>query len=553
MTPVGPNSSDATPDRKFACPQEDPGVGKFNPRRIFFSDGGFFDNVPLGLAGVMVPADEAGQRQPAQYWYVNSDIRRSSRKSGERPPIGGDGLGFLAGWLGRGIAEARSYELQTLARYRPEWFGFGRSPDKPCPPGSSCFHVIDRFAPLVGDYLSSFGAFANRSFRMYDYYAGVYDGLMNVAGSADTDLEQQFLLWYPRVLRPDGEVSDPVGESIVQMLALWEHPDWKPTLADKFPLATSATACNGEGADPRRSLPVLVLDTLKLISDERERLHASGNVQAVMEFNQNYESALGFWGFVGLLGQRVRQVGARLYERRCDASEKEKTALRDLPGGSDAGDLDGWTAQQGNALARRLIEVEKADRRRPQPDRPNPGEDGEEPLANPCYYGHVALCVRDVIPNSIDLVRPPSVGDAMRTNLGWQTSLFPLATPNAPSGKQLLLRLRFVHTLALQQAAHPSDRLTAGLGYANGVDPAASSVDLAAVAYRFPTPAGRGPFTICAEDWSSRSNGRSFARACSIVWEIHPCRAPTSIGRCSRLDSGISTCPSGGCSAGPIA
>jgi len=38
-----------------------------------------------------------------------------------------------------------------------------------------------RFAPLTGNYLSSFGAFIDRSFREYDYFVGVYDGIINLA------------------------------------------------------------------------------------------------------------------------------------------------------------------------------------------------------------------------------------------------------------------------------------------------------------------------------------------------------------------------------------
>ena len=40
-----------------------------------------------------------------------------------------------------------------------------------------------RFYPLVGDYIEHFGAFFDSAYRRFDYYAGVYDGIINVANN----------------------------------------------------------------------------------------------------------------------------------------------------------------------------------------------------------------------------------------------------------------------------------------------------------------------------------------------------------------------------------
>jgi len=49
--------------------------------------------------------------------------------------------------------------------------------------------VSSRFSPVVGEMMQAFGAFVDRSFREYDYYAGVYDAVWGMASFA---CERQF-------------------------------------------------------------------------------------------------------------------------------------------------------------------------------------------------------------------------------------------------------------------------------------------------------------------------------------------------------------------------
>jgi predicted acylesterase/phospholipase RssA len=44
--------------------------------------------------------------------------------------------------------------------------------------------VSSRFSPVVGEMMQAFGAFVDRSFREYDYYAGVYDAIWGMASFA---------------------------------------------------------------------------------------------------------------------------------------------------------------------------------------------------------------------------------------------------------------------------------------------------------------------------------------------------------------------------------
>ena len=49
--------------------------------------------------------------------------------------------------------------------------------------------VSSRFSPVVGEMMQAFGAFVDRSFREYDYYAGIYDAVWGIASFA---CEHQF-------------------------------------------------------------------------------------------------------------------------------------------------------------------------------------------------------------------------------------------------------------------------------------------------------------------------------------------------------------------------
>jgi len=41
--------------------------------------------------------------------------------------------------------------------------------------------VSSRFSPVIGEMMQAFGAFVDRSFREYDYYAGIYDAVWGIA------------------------------------------------------------------------------------------------------------------------------------------------------------------------------------------------------------------------------------------------------------------------------------------------------------------------------------------------------------------------------------
>lgn len=133
-----------------------------------FTDGGVFDNVPLGMA-----IELAGGR-PTTYLYVDPDLRRRTLtpRTPRREPAG---LARLGGVLGAAFDEARRYELQGLARYRPEQV----VPER--------FRTSTRFYDVLGDRAINFGAFIHRDLRLYDYWVGTYDGLVMLSELACGD------------------------------------------------------------------------------------------------------------------------------------------------------------------------------------------------------------------------------------------------------------------------------------------------------------------------------------------------------------------------------
>ena len=92
--------------------------------------------------------------------------------------------------------------------------------------------VSGRSAPITGTLLNDFGSFLDYKFREYDYYVGVYDGLVTVAGnlcglqysSSDqsNDYEKCFDSVAKQLFTTLGVNTDPRGEYVFAKLAMRE-------------------------------------------------------------------------------------------------------------------------------------------------------------------------------------------------------------------------------------------------------------------------------------------------------------------------------------------
>lgn len=127
-----------------------------------YSDGGVFDNVPLGLAQQLAQSSTAA----LVYYYSDPDLLRGQVRLPRLAPRVHDGTGTdFATYVG----ETRRHEIQT-AMLQPDLE----------------VRVLGRFHPIVSGEATTFGAFAHRDFRVHDYLIGLYDGLIGSSAYADT-------------------------------------------------------------------------------------------------------------------------------------------------------------------------------------------------------------------------------------------------------------------------------------------------------------------------------------------------------------------------------
>ncbi len=84
-----------------------------------FVDGGFFDNVPLGVAMAQaeLQTPDLPQRRPVDYLYFDPDVRRLSEASDQFDDLGDRGFARIGSILGDVATTARSYELSTVLRF----------------------------------------------------------------------------------------------------------------------------------------------------------------------------------------------------------------------------------------------------------------------------------------------------------------------------------------------------------------------------------------------------------------------------------------------------
>jgi hypothetical protein len=174
-------------DRQGRCPGADLGKCEL-PDEAYFTDGGVFDNNPLQLAFDIyerrAPALEfklpdktvvaTVPLTPPRALYVGTDdyrgpLKDSVVKTTNPGPVGG--VDALRRLIAGAIPAAREYEMQTLARSIAD--------GERLPP--SFIRVTTRYFPVFGEHVMAFGAFFGRPMREWDFYAGVYDGMVFAA------------------------------------------------------------------------------------------------------------------------------------------------------------------------------------------------------------------------------------------------------------------------------------------------------------------------------------------------------------------------------------
>ena len=133
----------------------------------YFIDGGAYDNIPLQLA---IELD----KRATHFLFIDPSnmrkepIQKNTEEKEELP------LGFITT---NTIPLLSSLEIfQSMKLYQAINQYFRNKPDNK-------LILSSRYHPITGKYLSHFGAFLDKNFRIYDYYVGVYDAIYHLAAA----------------------------------------------------------------------------------------------------------------------------------------------------------------------------------------------------------------------------------------------------------------------------------------------------------------------------------------------------------------------------------
>lgn len=346
----------AAPAAHGLCP---PGTSGASER---FADGGFFDNVPLGLALELVADRPAATRaSTVEYVYVDPENRRVPPSLAPRAERR-QGLDLAVATLGDVISEARTFELQGLARYaRTE---IECRPPSLCPDGPRHFRASSRFHRIVGAYLvHNFAAFTHQVFRVHDYLVGVYDAVFVDAGGQQLEDTPEGVAALTagfaarlRALRLDAEPQPlaPHGIHRADEL-LWRL--FREEVAARTRTSTRAAVCAAPGAPAEVCGP----DAAWRTDDRCLSRPAATCRDPVLLVHETLAGLAGsgddFDGFVTAYGTRLAAAGRSLPATPGDAPSSELAWDAVGPPGSHRD----WTRAQHMRFLERAVAVEAHD------------------------------------------------------------------------------------------------------------------------------------------------------------------------------------------------
>ncbi len=226
------------------------------PTCKMFSDGGLFDNNPFALVlrlHELSQVAQGDQRHPVSVAYTNPWLYRGSLKTerhSESKETDRTGIAAVV-QLGRSaIPSAREYELQSLLRLSARDSELVKNGAVLQGADEPTLMLSSRSAPILGEQISSFGAFLGRTFREYDFYTGIYDGLEFIAhhflcaDSSGAALETCTTNEVDRLVSKNALRLDSLAYDVVR----WQHAGERSALAPKpvavptFPKSSDDTA-----------------------------------------------------------------------------------------------------------------------------------------------------------------------------------------------------------------------------------------------------------------------------------------------------------------------
>jgi len=143
---------------------------KGKTRSNYFIDGGAYDNIPLQLA---IELDKSA----SHYLFIDPNNMRKEPVNNEEEGEEQIPLGFITT---NAIPLLNSLEIFQSMKLYQAINQYIRNDS------SKTLILSSRYHPLTAGYLSHFGAFLDKNFRMYDYYVGVYDAIYHLSASFKT-------------------------------------------------------------------------------------------------------------------------------------------------------------------------------------------------------------------------------------------------------------------------------------------------------------------------------------------------------------------------------
>ena len=139
-------------------------------RKSYFSDGGLFDNAPIGVA-LEISQKYNSNASPdigsQKIVFIDPDNYRKhpvkKNKSNEPEKFG---FADYAGYL------LNSFDTATSVNYNEALKLLSEEPES-----HPKLIISERYHPLLADFHAHFGAFFSKDFRSYDFLTGIYDGI----------------------------------------------------------------------------------------------------------------------------------------------------------------------------------------------------------------------------------------------------------------------------------------------------------------------------------------------------------------------------------------
>jgi predicted acylesterase/phospholipase RssA len=136
----------------------------------YFSDGGFFDNSPIGVSLDVYDhkvKSDAGIQRPIKLVYINPDSYRS-RENVEQKVIQDHSV--------NGLYDYGTYFINSFTTALDNEYRSALKRLSTIDSDKRSFYMTNRFHHLLADLHEHFGAFYASEYRLHDYLVGVYDG-----------------------------------------------------------------------------------------------------------------------------------------------------------------------------------------------------------------------------------------------------------------------------------------------------------------------------------------------------------------------------------------